>query len=345
MKVPTPQRAPVFNALAEAGLDFLVVYLAPQSVKHGWGELKVTHRHVFVDGGWRNAICLAWRILCSREIRVVAPFGYRGPLRILALFVARVRRLQVLTRSDSNVTALVHDNTWKLRARRHLFRAIYPKSTRVWTIGSENARFWEEYIGRPNTILIPYSTPSLPNSLGVLIEPRISDPAHLRFLFVGRLVSLKSISTLLNAFMSLKEPKYSGWTLDVVGGGPLSAELELLAASDRRIRFRGPCPYEELDVYYLNSDVFVLPSEREAWGLVTNEALGFGLWVIVSDQVGSSQLITDISLGKKFSSRNVDALAECLVDAANHCERRPIAPTDPTPAMLQDLRELTVRHR
>jgi len=38
---------------------------------------------------------------------------------------------------------------------------------------------------------------------------------------------------------------------------------------------------------YLPADAFVLPSDNgETWGLVTNEAMLFGLPVIVSDQVG-----------------------------------------------------------
>ena len=37
--------------------------------------------------------------------------------------------------------------------------------------------------------------------------------------------------------------------------------------------------------------MFVLPSASESWGLVVNEAMEYGLPVIVSDRVGSRHLI------------------------------------------------------
>jgi glycosyltransferase involved in cell wall biosynthesis len=54
---------------------------------------------------------------------------------------------------------------------------------------------------------------------------------------------------------------------------------------------------------YIPADAFVLPSTNgETWGLVTNEAMLFGLPVIVSDQVGSGpDLVIDGETGYVFA--------------------------------------------
>jgi glycosyltransferase involved in cell wall biosynthesis len=61
---------------------------------------------------------------------------------------------------------------------------------------------------------------------------------------------------------------------------------------------------------YTPSDVLVLPSsEHETWGLVANEAMHFGLPVIVSDKVGCGpDLVRDGETGYTFS-HDADGLA------------------------------------
>ena len=44
---------------------------------------------------------------------------------------------------------------------------------------------------------------------------------------------------------------------------------------------------KEIAEFYAISDVLVLPSLQETWGIVVNEALCFGIPVITSDQVGA----------------------------------------------------------
>jgi len=69
---------------------------------------------------------------------------------------------------------------------------------------------------------------------------------------------------------------------------------------------------------YLPADAFVLPSDNgETWGLVTNEAMLFGLPVIVSDQVGCGpDLIIEGETGYVFSGGSqglANAMAQMLL--------------------------------
>ena len=70
-------------------------------------------------------------------------------------------------------------------------------------------------------------------------------------------------------------------------------------------------------------DVFVLPSEREPWGLVVNEAMNAGKPVIVSDRVGAGpDLIDDSVNGFIYPARDVAALADRLRRLLENHEHR-----------------------
>jgi len=62
-----------------------------------------------------------------------------------------------------------------------------------------------------------------------------------------------------------------------------------------------------------------LPSQSgETWGLVVNEAIQFGLRVIVSDKVGCAKdLIKDQSYGEVFTHGDLLELLECISRSIN----------------------------
>ena len=69
----------------------------------------------------------------------------------------------------------------------------------------------------------------------------------------------------------------------------------------------------ELPACYAMADLLVLPSSIEPWGLVVNEAMCFGLPVIVSDKVGAAaDLIRDGVNGFTYPVGQIEALAERL---------------------------------
>jgi len=64
---------------------------------------------------------------------------------------------------------------------------------------------------------------------------------------------------------------------------------------------------------YAAADVLVLCSERETWGLAVNEAMNFGLPVVVSDKVGcGDDLVLDGRNGYVVPHDDVGALLSAL---------------------------------
>jgi glycosyltransferase involved in cell wall biosynthesis len=79
------------------------------------------------------------------------------------------------------------------------------------------------------------------------------------------------------------------------------------------VRFLGFQNQSELPALYDLCDVFVLPSNREAFGLVVNEAMNAGKPVIASDQVGCwPDLVRPGINGAVFPAGDAAALAAAL---------------------------------
>lgn len=127
----------------------------------------------------------------------------------------------------------------------------------------------------------------------------------LKYIYVGRLIDVKNIGLLIEAF------NRNGKSLTIVGDGILASELKAKANSN--ISFTGFIDNESLGNVYQSHDVFILPSYSETWGLVVEEALYWGLPVIVSDHVGSSiDMVKDLNTGIVFKSGDSEDLISCV---------------------------------
>jgi glycosyltransferase involved in cell wall biosynthesis len=107
------------------------------------------------------------------------------------------------------------------------------------------------------------------------------------FLYVGRLAAEKNLARLLQAYDQYRR-RGGAWDLVLVGTGPLAKELRVWAQQQglAGVHWAGAQSYENLPAYYGLASCLVLPSEREPWGLVVNEAAAAGLPVLVSHACG-----------------------------------------------------------
>jgi glycosyltransferase involved in cell wall biosynthesis len=130
-------------------------------------------------------------------------------------------------------------------------------------------------------------------------------------LYVGQLIERKNVKTLIEAYSKLKDKL--DVALLIVGDGIQKNELKNLCIEDNinDVFFVGFKQREELPQYYAMSDLFVLPSLQEVWGLVLNEAMASGLPVITTNKVGASvDLIKDGENGYVVESGNTEQLYE-----------------------------------
>ena len=136
-------------------------------------------------------------------------------------------------------------------------------------------------------------------------------------LYVGDLEKWKGIDTLLVAADRLSQHRRD---VRFVAYGKGSLEIDLVRATQRGLPVYagGHVDADLIAASYAAADVFVLPSIRDQWGLVVNEALAVGLPVVVSDAVGCREdLIEEGETGLSFPAGDAHALFERLVRLAN----------------------------
>jgi glycosyltransferase involved in cell wall biosynthesis len=132
-------------------------------------------------------------------------------------------------------------------------------------------------------------------------------------LYCAKLQPWKRPGDLLEAFARANVP---GSYLVFAGDGPNRAALKRQAEETgiaERVRFLGFVNQTGLPSVYSASDLMVLPSEYEPFGLVVNEAMLCGCPVVVSDRVGAKyDLVREGETGRIFPCGDVEALAMIL---------------------------------
>lgn len=182
---------------------------------------------------------------------------------------------------------------------------VVKRSERVVTPSSDMAaRLPQRYADRARTI-----------HYGVDVDEHewraksLSEPVH--FLSVCRLVERKQLPVAIEATRRLRD---SGWNIEhtIVGTGPLLDSLRNEHASKDWVSLPGYVP--DLDAVFEASDVFLLPSAHEAFGMVFVEALGAGLPVVTSDCGGQTDIVADVvgEVAPPTPSEQADALERVL---------------------------------
>ena len=118
-------------------------------------------------------------------------------------------------------------------------------------------------------------------------------------LYVGSIEQRRNPIFLIDVFSQVKSQENVG--LIIVGEGPLNNEL-LQHISKKQLNDHvlivKSIPNNEIHYLYKNSDVLLLPTNNEIYGMVIMEALFNGIPVVSTHEAGPSFILKDIKLGK-----------------------------------------------
>jgi glycosyltransferase involved in cell wall biosynthesis len=261
------------------------------------------------------------REVASGRFDVLWVHGYAHATTWLAAAAARARGMRVLIRDEQTLLhgRSVHKRVLKAGA----LRALYSQSSGLY-IGEENRRYFA-YYGMPAERMYParYCVDNrYYRDLATALRPR-RDEIRFRFgivssapvvLFCGKLIEKKQPLMLVEPFARVRAQQPC--SLLIAGDGALGAAAEALVArlAVPDVHFAGFLDQHELPFAYAAADIFVLPSAlHETWGLVVNEAMNFGLPIVVSDKVGCAQdLVRDSENGFVVAHESPEELAHAI---------------------------------
>jgi glycosyltransferase involved in cell wall biosynthesis len=352
---PIQYFAPLFRELADrTDVDLTVYYCSRQgldtSFDQGFG--KAFQWDIPLLEGYRSKFLSNWRMqdngitgffqhvnpgiiseIARNRYDAILIHGYEHLTKWLAFFMARLTGTRILLRGESH---LLGQRAWYVRVAKAM--ALFPLMRLISAglyIGRNNYDFYQHY-GMPQSRLFfaPYVVDNvffqtqahylkprrseLRAALGVLDERPI-------ILACGKLIEKKQPLLLLRAFQQVRHDLEC--TLVFAGDGVLRSQIEQTVQEDRipDVVVTGFINQSKISEVYAMADVLALVSSYEPWGLVVNEAMNFGLPIVVSERVGCARdLVHPGENGFTFESCDVNALASHLRTLMSdvECRRR-----------------------
>lgn len=327
---PLPYHTPILNELASL-VDLHVVYMSANHPLGSFQELWGTEPRYSYEMHWSAP--LRWQhrdfraqvsIGVSRKLRRLEPHAVLviswGPLAWEPLVWSRLNRVKAVMWAEST------EFSGLLRGpvSNSIRRGVVSLADVVVTESRSATRYARKLgAGRIVTSCLP--SPHVPRTAN---GPRTGPRDAPSYLFVGRLIPRKRPLEAIRAFEHVVAD-VPGATMTVVGDGPLHREVaEAVARAGGRIRLLPRLEGEQLGSVYAAADVLIVPSLAEGWGLVVNEALAHGLFVVATDEVGSALDLIGTGSGTVVPARDRAALRRAVREAGttvphtSHARRR-----------------------
>jgi glycosyltransferase involved in cell wall biosynthesis len=258
----------------------------------------------------------------ANHVRAVILGGYNDPGYLRIMNWCRRSGVPCLLFGDSNIR---DDNVtgWRRLVKNTLLAFVVRSCAAFFACGSLGRAYYERY-GVPvnNIFYTPYEPDyeliaDIPSSLvDEVSRSHGLSPGRRRIVFSGRFIPVKRADLLIAAFCEIAEERPE-WDLVMVGDGPQRAELQALVprAYAHRVIWTGFLANQrDVSAIYRASDVLALPSRKEPWALVVNEAAAAGMAIVCSDVVGAgAELVRDDVNGFVFPASAPQAtVADCL---------------------------------
>lgn len=260
-----------------------------------------------------------WSILRKNkpEVVIVPEFQILTIQVLLYKWLFR-KKFKVISMCDDSYDMLTNDNDFSF-IHKYARKIIAPKLDEILLVDNRSAEWYKKNYGkgiwlpiiRDEQKEIPLYKEALDISKKLNIQYNLAGKKVL--LFVGRLVDVKNLNRMIEAIGKTQED----FVTVIVGDGIKLEELkEEASKTGKEIIFAGHFENQEIRAWYNISDVMILPSTREAFGAVTNEALIAGNYCLISKSAGSSCLINE-SNGKVIDPYNIEEMAKDIDDIFN----------------------------
>lgn len=201
-------------------------------------------------------------------------------------------------------------------------RKIYKRARVIFTVSDYFTNYVNELTGKKlaHTIrpMIPFTEKDIVTDRGYRVIEKYD------ILFLGRVAKDKGIEELLNAVKILKEKGYN-FHLNIVGSGEFLPEaqslLEKLDISDVAC-FKGAVQEaEKIKEYYVNADIYILPTYHEGFPRTLYEAMIFGAPIITTFVGGIPGLMKDGYNCREIEPKSVESIVDGLEFAFSNYDK------------------------
>ncbi len=343
---PIQYFAPLYQYIAtETDIDLEVIYCSDESLKgkmdKGFGTnvqwdipLTAGYKNVFIknrsykpsihSGFWGlfNPGIVSYLRKKPKSILVIHGWGYAT--NIIAIIAGKLTGHTVCIRAETPQNQEVLKKKYVTFLKHLYLKFIFMFADKFLYIGKQNKLFYEALgINGKKLLFTPYSVDNkrfrtIFETISKLdAREKLTIPTEAKvILYSGKYIQKKNPLDILKAFSAIKAPNA---LLVMVGDGELRPQMEAFVEKNNltdRVILTGFINQSLIPLYYCAADVFVMCSGLgETWGLSVNEAMNFGLPVIVSDTCGCSfDLVKSGENGRVFETGNIEQLSTALME-------------------------------
>jgi glycosyltransferase involved in cell wall biosynthesis len=259
---------------------------------------------------------------------VIIIHGYAYLTSWIAMAISKLLKVKVIMKGEIN--ELQERSRFKNIIRKPIVKMIFGTCDHFFAIGTLNKNYYlNSGIPENKISMVPFCVNNdfffsqfdklKENQKNIKKKYGISDNAFV-IISVGKLIGRKRHEDILNAVSLLSRNSTKEYHILLVGDGPEKCNLQSCADEKKltNITITGFVKQDQLSEFYSVSDVFILCSQKETWGLVVNEAMCHALPVILSDKVGCVPDLVSESNGFVYPCGNVELLAECIQKISNN---------------------------
>ena len=273
-------------------------------------------------GLWSVVAPEVWSEVRDGRYDALIVHGHTPAAHLIAFCAAKATGTPVFIRCETHLG--LRRPPARAALRKPLIGGLYRIFDGVFAVGTANAAFYRAIgIADRQIFSMPYAVDNARFSTGaemtedertaVRRQWGIDDGAPI-VLYAAKFQRRKRPEDLIHAANRLQQMNIA-FHLVLAGSGEMEQELRLLVEelNLRSIHFAGFVNQTMLPKIYGASDVFVLPSEDEPWGLAVNEAMCAGLPIVASREIGCvPDLVKQGHNGRLFDCGNIEALTQAL---------------------------------
>ncbi len=347
---PIQYFVPLYQQIhAGTGIDLTVLYCSDESVTgkldKGFGK-EVKWDIPLLDGyKWQLIKNRSWKpsihkgfwglfnpgiisFLYKQPRSILIVHGWAYSTNLMALIFGRMFGHTVCLRTETPYNQELQKNRFITFFKHIYLRFLFLFVKKFLYIGNQNKLFYKALgIGENRMLFTPYAVDNrrfreilnsvtienARRSIGLPVDKKI-------ILFSGKYIQKKRPLDLLMAFNELGDK--SDLLLVMLGEGECRHEMEIYIQKNDltdKVVLTGFINQTRIPIYYRSADIFVMCSGLgETWGLSVNEAMNFGLPVIVSDTCGCAyDLVEESVTGAVFETGNIMQITGLLQNYFN----------------------------
>jgi len=298
--IPSPYRVDFFNEMGEnCKLTVLFERKTATGRNSEWTYNKITNFNaVFLKGmkfGKGGSLCptvINW--LSRKKFDIIVLGVYHTPTAMLAINFLKVKKIPFFLNSDGGIIKKDRKVIY------HLKKYLIGSATWWLSTGQETNKYLNYYgSDSSKTLIYPFSSLFEEEILKkpvtmkekMILRQELDLKGEKIVLGVGQFIQRKGFDILLRIWSKIN-PNY---TLILIGGGVEEKKYlsYLEKHKTKNVIVEDFKSKDLLKKYYQSSDLFILPTREDIWGLVINEAMANGLPVISTNKCVSALELLD----------------------------------------------------